>query len=459
MAGIAAGDRGIVFRNGGQALKPDGSLTDVGKLALAQTRRFREGLYLLLGESERPSARIAIHASSASRIAARLMGIERSYRASVAGWNEVVRASGMRFDWVDSPAIEAGELQDREYALLILPQSLSLSPSEALHIRRFVREGGALLGDLRAGILNDRCRRMRYGLLDDVFGVTRRGDGGILRITTDIKLKGESAGADASIGCFDLFDSSIVPTTAAAGGRIADGDAAAPAFLSNAFGRGKAVYLNAARDPVVESELPWPARPEDVGILTACLQELDGVAEYQVLTESGKVPRIQLDVFVSGPDRYIAIRADGATAGSDARLPLRSDYWRYDLISGVTLGRGSELLLKNLRAEGRIRLVALLAKGDGKPRVAAGARARVGERVTYRVTPPSDSGRRVYRVEVFDAAGRARKEYGSVLSCRETTAEGAFYSALNDVPGVWRICITDVVTRENTTAEVQLRRE
>lgn len=452
--GLLAGHRGVLFRKGRDALNPGGRLTDMGRAALAQSLRFQEGFYELLVGSERRKAHIAIHCSRASAIAARRMDIEQSYGASVAGWTQLIRKSGMSFDRVDAMEIEGGRLRRQGYRILILPQSVALSATEALEIRKFVRDGGAVVGDLRVGILNDRCRRMRYGLLDDVFGIERRPEGGVRNVTKGIELGGGIAEGGLSVGCFGTYDSSVTPTTATARGEV---DGAAPAFLTNEFGRGKTVYLNVARKADHDPHRAWPPRSREAGVLVDWLRRLGAAPEYRVLSQGRDVWGVEMDVFSSGSDRYIAMTTDASTDVEDAGLTLPDDFWCYDLVAGVLLGRRRDIALKSLDADNGVHFVALLANRGGKPRVSAGGRVRIGERVSYRATPPHGAHRRVYRVEVFDPAGRARKVYGRTVCCRQTAAEGSFHSALNDMPGVWRIVARDVVTGQSAEAEMQFK--
>ncbi len=95
----------------------------------------------------------------------------------------VVQDLGFQPDFVSYAQVENGDLIRKGYKVLLLPQSVAMSAAECRNIEAFVRAGGLVVADNMVATMDEHCRRLPKGGLDDLFGVHQkpgwkpRGDG------------------------------------------------------------------------------------------------------------------------------------------------------------------------------------------------------------------------------------------------------------------------------------------
>lgn len=71
--------------------------------------------------------------------------------------------------------IETGELAERDFKVLILPYSITLSAAETDAIASFAGNGGMVVADMQTGIMDEHCKLHASGSLDGLFGIERFG--------------------------------------------------------------------------------------------------------------------------------------------------------------------------------------------------------------------------------------------------------------------------------------------
>jgi hypothetical protein len=149
------------------------------------------------------------------------------------GFVRLIEDIGLQHNFISSKQIENGELMKKGYKVLILPQSVAMSKKECEEIKRFVRSGGILIADNMIATMDEHCKRLPNGQLDDLFGIKRSSvgwhpdaEGGEIRI-------------DERYAPLSIFEADIETTTGKA--RFS---AKAPAVIERKVGRGKAIYLN-----------------------------------------------------------------------------------------------------------------------------------------------------------------------------------------------------------------------
>ena len=149
------------------------------------------------------------------------------------GFVRLIEDIGLQHNFISSEQIENGELMKKGYKVLILPQSAAMSKKECEEIERFVRSGGILIADNMIATMDEHCKRLPNGQLDDLFGIKRSSvgwhpdaEGGEIRI-------------DERYAPLSIFEADIETTTGKA--RFS---AKAPAVIERKVGRGKAIYLN-----------------------------------------------------------------------------------------------------------------------------------------------------------------------------------------------------------------------
>jgi hypothetical protein len=111
----------------------------------------------------------------------------------------------------------------------VLLQSVAMSARECRRIAEFERAGGTVIADDMTATMDDHCRRLPRGQLDDLFGIERK----------SVEWRGSPAGGRAD----DL--PAFEPGVSSAGGKPQRrSENGAPMVIVKPMGRGRAVYLS-----------------------------------------------------------------------------------------------------------------------------------------------------------------------------------------------------------------------
>lgn len=228
--------------------KPDLPPIERGKQLAAIFRELKTGAHLIF-QLEPIVDPIAIHYSQAS-IRAHWMfdsredgdtwqrrfssyeAVHSRYAKARDAFVRLVEDLGFQFHFVSYEQIERGELLKRKFKVLLLPQSVAMSAKECEQIKAFVSAGGVIIADNMSATMDEHCKRLPKGQLDDLFGVDRKSAGwsptpnsGEIWVTRDEPIA--------------VYEPDILTTT----GKPMF-QAKAPAVIVNRYGKGFAVYLN-----------------------------------------------------------------------------------------------------------------------------------------------------------------------------------------------------------------------
>ncbi len=233
-----------------------GQLTTSAETFTDVFRELRSGIGMLVMNSKRSQDGIAIHYSHPSVQAHWLLEnvkkarewmvdtvdayITSRFVAVRNSWTKLIEDVQVQYDFVSASQVAQGELNSGKFRVFIMPESIAVSPAEADQIREFVHAGGTVIADCRAALLNDHCRDLGSGQLNDMFGI-EEGD----RKVAGALAKGEMnegtlqlAGKD--LGHIELSDVTLNLTTAKALAHCGD----VPILIVNQFGDGRAITLN-----------------------------------------------------------------------------------------------------------------------------------------------------------------------------------------------------------------------
>ena len=232
-----------------------GQVTVSGDTFSSVFTELRSGLAMLIMHSLRTQDGIAIHYSHPSIQAHWLLENVKKARhwmvntveayvtsrfiAVRNSWTKLIEDLQLQYDFVSATQVAAGELNSGRFKVFIMPESIAISAAEAEQIREFVQRGGLLIGDHRAGLLNDHCRDIGPQL-NDVFGIA---DGPAMP-------QGPGVKGEGSQGSLDLTGKElkrIVPadrTVKATTGKPLAHSGAIPMIIANQLGSGQALYLN-----------------------------------------------------------------------------------------------------------------------------------------------------------------------------------------------------------------------
>lgn len=143
----------------------------------------------------------------------------------------LVEDLGFQFKFISYEQIERGDLLCQSFKVLLLPQSVAMSAKECKQIKAFVRTGGLVIADNMTATMDEHCKRLPQGQLDDLFGIKRKSTG----------WSPEPKGGEVEIAgeLIPVYEPDIVVTTGKPKFK-----AKAPAIVINKYGKGIAVYLN-----------------------------------------------------------------------------------------------------------------------------------------------------------------------------------------------------------------------
>lgn len=432
-------------------LNPDLTFTQATADGVAAIRDQQNGLGLLLQSCPERPADVLVHYSQPSIHAAYATNGDTLMRNGRDGWLKAIDDLGMQSDFIAYAQIEAGALGKRPRAL-VLPYSQALSTKEVEAVRAYVRSGGFLIADGRPAVMDEHCKPLAAGALDDVFGVTGRADPlakmppGELEFTSDLgacKVKG-----------LIIDGAAAQPNLKLAGGTALGKQGEMPLLVINSYGKGKAVLINAFLDQ-------YPRRRE----LGAQADMLQLVA--QVLAAGGVTPRVAMEVgeghsallrrFTCGQAQYLGVLRDLKPGGSAITLALPEKRHVYDCRAGKYLGE-VDRITPTLTA-GEAALYALLPGQARAVKVLPQSPScRPGATVAFNISSEAATAPvcLVYRVQVVGPDGKERSYYGTQVAAPKGPVQGSFTLALNDTPGKWEIIATDVATGISGRAAVQV---
>lgn len=360
---------------------------------------------------------------------------------------------------------ELEKLSPQRFKLLFLLQAQALSDAEAEAIRRFVREGGTVVADLRPGVRNEHGTARAAGALDDLFGVKQNA------AAPDLK----RAEPELLEPARKLPPAVVDASLRVAGGRASGRAGETPVVIRNAFGKGQAILLNLswadylARERTAKSAGAdyafWPINEEWRALVRALCEDA-GIVPAVSMAPS--LPRTQVVRFRSGNAEYVGVlaglpRDPNAYTAKEAKLPAAQQttirFGRtahaYDVRAGRYLGKVDQVRTP-VRA-GHARLFALLPYAVSEIRVSTSA-VSLGQEARVRtecITAGEKPGRHVLRVRFVGPDGKERREYQQSVVAEEGKAELSLQLALNDAPGTWSVVIRDVAT--GVTGKAALR--
>lgn len=438
-------------------MAPDLSAFPCFGWAIEEANELKAGVGKLLMNAERLHDGIAVHYSQASVHASTIDHSLTSISTSQRNFLVVLEDLGLQYEYLSYEQIESGALMKERWRVLVLPHSQALSGKEAEGIRGFVRSGGLVLADLAPGVMDEHCKRLPGGFLDDVFGVKQGAARAKRTGKADISATVDAVRFEAAIPDA-VVDGSLTLTTAEALGKTG----ATPVVTVNEFGNGKAVLLNLALDHY--ETLRKAGSEEPIKNLLRRVLEIRGVrSRIKLTTEAGELKGCETVFFRDGPIEYVGLlrsHVAGEPISVQARMALPQEAHVYDVRAKRFLGftKAVETSMRAWRAQ----LYALLPYRVNGMKLATGKRVyHQGDVVVLKATLNTSAGKvgtHCIRLTVSGPDGASRPYYSQNVLSEDGKAVGEIPLALNDQPGRWRFVAEDVVSGTKEVAEVELRR-
>lgn len=464
---------------------PDCTWSDKAKMLSPALKDLTRGLGRQLMSLKPMDTHLAIHHSQASVRANWMMGalaqgekwIDRDSQDAEAAEYDVlfhVRDSltklaadcGLGHSFISYREIEAGDLAGGCRKALFLPHSLAMGAAECDEVRRFAENGGLVIADALPAVMDNHCRLLPAGQLDDLFGVRRE--------RFDYKAACAPILVRSGSNPVGLVPGKMVlracePTLKAVGKARAYGKSgAADCLVVNRVGKGLALYLNME----LRHCFNWRARvgsrferdPQD---LLSGLMALAGVARRIHLwkTVRGKrVPGVEVCRFSNGPVEMAGVvvnelrltsgvgeeRAAGQNAfdhKSPMTVELPAAAHAYNARTGEYFGKTAGF--RDVFDPFDAKVYAFLPYRVTALSAALQGAAVAGKSAAFKVTLAAEGGvpgRHVVRCDVYNPRNQWLSYYSRNVDTDNGRAEFALPLAENDLPGKWRLELKDVVT-------------
>ena len=449
------------------ALAPDYTPIRSFQWTSEEILEIKQGIGKLVMSMPRDNDRIAILFSQrsfhADSLGAKegLGGGPDHFDLSMNNFIQMVLDLGLQFDLVATEQVEAGELEQRGFKVLILPMCKSLTTKETEAIKTFVRNGGVAITDMFVGVRDEHLVPIPDDLypLDEVFGVMQKHPNfhQLTVFTGTIQVNGSHDGLSVKA---DLphRQTLIMPVTT--GVPLGHANLHFRNFVVNRYGKGKTLYLNFP----VEGYL----RDRHLGHDSSLLKLFRSAMQWAGMTPRVRVTRdgqplsaTEVARFQRGNLNLTMMYRDHQIA--DQSSPEATIQWPesahlYDARDQTYHGFADHC--RKRLEPGRVAVFARLpyrvkaVQVEAKPKTAF-----AGQTVDLRLSCLRDSDQtapHVYHVQVQGPDGRSRDYYTKNVLGEEGAATHAWQTAMDETPGTWIVSATDVVSGHQGQARIQI---
>ncbi|MBI4028248.1 MAG: beta-galactosidase trimerization domain-containing protein [Verrucomicrobia bacterium] len=428
--------------------------------------QLNRGIGRLLNESRRTPQPVAMHyAHNNAARAALILGQGDLWANGRWQWRNVMDHCGFDNGWISYEQLAAGKTQ--AYKVIYLPMSCSLSDKEVASLKKFVEEGGMLIGQLAIGLVDGHCRFTTEGSLDKVFGIHRK-DSKIAKTESASVRKEHHFGSSFPEMPLAYLETGLHATSAEVLA-VANNEKVPVAFGNN-VGKGLAIYLACDFAQSFENLRNTRDLGDHARAMDECLRFIThlhakaGVKQVlDIVDESGHFPpHLKLVDFKNGDIHYYGILREYDLAKSSAKkiqkvkikFPVKGRVHEIfsDRDYGLTDGVDTAFVPTTLQ------LYSVLPYEVSDVAVnLANTEYAAGEAVRYDVEVKAKGkvGTHILRLSVIDPSDAESKPYSVNLTSRDGKASGSFPLALNDKKGRWKLVAKDLASgKEGATSFV-----
>ena len=475
------GDLGIIiYDEKFRYLNPDGTPTDLGAGIAPTYKELTGGLTKQLHYMERVNDPVAIHYSHPSinahwMIEARPEGKDWLERGSASERRQSeflrLRESSTKllednlhqYTFVAYGQLENGEFESSKTRVLLLPQSIAMSRKEVDAVRRFVKQGGTVIADCRTALMDEHCKKLEGGQLDDIFGIKREnlefspGPTGLKRVSPAPREM------PPMLSMLKTAESGVNTTGASVFYRDELG---VPAVMMNRYGKGKAIYLNA----VITDYHRWRLRPPEGNelrdLVRFLLRDSEVELQYKIvdsMDEANQPTGLEIHPFKSGDLRILALhrnyqlrvselgppeyqQQDSLAKPVSLEVDLGSEHAIYDQRRGRLLGQQASVRVELPKYEPLV-LAILPEVIDGLSMEGAG-KVRRGDLAQLRLELQGKKlgNTHAFRVEVKGPDGKIIPVLTETLVAPNGRADWTIPIAVSDPTGDYTLSARDVAT-------------
>lgn len=449
-----------------------------------------EGVGKLLMESTRQHDGIALYYSMPSVHAASILGYHQrssddddevqdkarlSFASNRDGWVKTIKDLGLQFDFVSSEDVAKNPISNEKYKVLILPLAFALSNEEVRNIERFVSNGGVVIADSSAGLMDQHCAWQTSDTVNRLFGISSvPSDEREFKLTQPVvrlSSQAQSWGFPSMLTTsMRIAEPDLKPSTGTALVQSGTGNAA----IVHNVGKGWTVYLNTIWD-----QYPKQRAVNFGGVvyreLARVILAKAGVrSSIQVLSPDGRpLSQAQIARYKFGDSEVLAIvkenvalkgvaGRDGVTTYNDAnlgqvakqelRIKLPQRMYVADVRSGKRFGYTDYVHTSILIGDA---IVLGLTPGEHWIKVNGKNSAKRGDHVSLNLS--ASSNRNLVRCHVFAPDGSRVSMYSNNVMLQNGRGNFILPFALNDELGKYVVRATDVVTGATVETTIELR--
>ena len=464
-AAAFSGARGIWYYTDVEHLDIRGGYRPRSMLLWKGLHDLTEGVGMLLLNSQRQHDEIALLYSFDSSLAGHILGqrfsgnladinsLVRYLRESTGYWEKIVKDAGLVPRWITAKDVVAGRISD--YRAIVLPHTLVMSDATAEGLRRYVKDGGILVADVAAGLYDEHGQPREQAALSDVFGIklpyvrnafshtaSKYQVGFTKRILSDFK----------PTGWFDthFFRHNLTVDKGQALGEWVFGGP--PAFITNRFGKGTAVFLNMLPMNVHE---PYNAKSlrnlvEEIARLGRIKPEVSMWPAKTVGRKEGYVSR-----FRNGDLEYLCLLKGSEP---DMVISFTRKSHVYDVRERKYLGLASQVT-KTILSDKPAAVLALSPYRVTSVKVRVPQQTVLGEDVPVEVAVKTDGvqpGDHVIRLEMLEPNGERSLCLVKNIMAKRGRGSWIFPLAHNDVAGKWTLVVRDVMSGMETRQTIDV---
>ncbi|MFO7900436.1 MAG: beta-galactosidase [Planctomycetota bacterium] len=407
--------------------------------------------------------------------------------------SKLVADTGLQYRFIAYDAVADGDLIGEGFRAFFMPHSMAVSPDECDAIRRFAEAGGVVIADTLPAVMDEHCKLLPGGRLDEFFGIERgrpsenkpfdyAKTGAAIQVENELNPFGLPKGKLALHAC----ESTVTATDAA----LAHGQAGkADALIVRKIGAGLAIYLNVElrNYPAYRYRPGSDEARQTQQLFAGALAQAGIEREIHLWKKKGEqqVPGAEVTRFAAGPVEMACTVLNTARGTTGVGEEIEIDHGVFQKRTRMTVELPAERHVYDARdgeyhgltdsvrdtfepASCKIysllpyRVTGLSARAVGKAKVGEPAAVRIelataenAEAEVMDLGYSGEPGPHVVRIDVHDPDGAWCSYYSRNVRTEGGTGEFTIPFAEGDPNGTWTLKLRDVVT--GATADVELK--